>query len=358
MVSDRNGPIEAPRAVVRACEGVGEILLEGVEDRRCIAITGVDTYFGRRLIERWAASGRDVKLVGIDARDPRRPLPSLDLHRFDLTAPGVGASLAEALAKEHVDTLVHLAFKTVPTSNGDADHELEVRGSQEVIHACGEAGVRRLVVPSSTMCYGARLENPQRLSEDARLRGHAGAHWVANRVQVESALSRFRHSQTGCEITVLRHCWIMGPGYLDPFVRYFEGEWVPTLLGYDPLLQFLHEDDWLDVLEMASLESHPGVFNVVGKGVMPVSGYLRLAGKINLPLPRPLLSVASGSPVSLAPGDVADGFFDYLKYMWVASGDRARAEFGPPLYTSREAWMAMVGARRFDGHRSNTGRRG
>ncbi|MCP5043621.1 MAG: NAD-dependent epimerase/dehydratase family protein [bacterium] len=322
-----------------------------MERRRCIAMTGIDTYFGRRLVERWAASGRDLKLLGIDTRDPRRPLPLIDIQRFDLTQPGVGSGLAEALSKEHVDTVVHLAFKTVPTSKGDADRELEVEGSHEVIRACGEAGVRRLVVPSSTMCYGARFENPNRLSEQAALRGHPRAHWVENRVQVEQALSQFCASQPDCDVTVLRHCWIMGPRYLDPFVRFFEGEWVPTLLGHDPLMQFLHEDDWLNVLEAASLDAHPGVFNVVGEGVLPLSGYLRLAGKINLPLPRPLLSVASGSPVSLAATDAADGFFDYLKYMWVASGARARAEFGPPLYTSREAWMAMVGARRFEDYR-------
>lgn len=317
-----------------------------MEQPRCIAFTGIDTYFGQRLIARLASRSPSMRLVGLDSHDPPHLAPEMCFHRVDLTRPGVGADIAEILVKEQVDTIVHLAFKNAPSADRDADHEIEVAGSLEVLHACAEAKLGRLILPSTTMCYGPRLENAQQLLETTPLLGHEGAHWVVNRVQVENAVERFRVSSPDCAVTVLRHCWIMGPRFSDPFVRYFEPEWVPTLLGYDPLLQFVHEDDYLAVLEAAVLESHPGVFNVVGEGVLPLSGYLRLADKTNIALPRVLLSRIPGTPIPLASSDTAEGFHDYLKYIWVASGERLRSEFGPLTYTSQEAWSAMVSARR------------
>lgn len=322
-----------------------------MEQPRCVAFTGIDTYFGRRLIDRLAARLGPLRLVGLDTHDPPNPTPPMHFHRVDLTRPGVGAQIAEILVKEQVDALVHLAFKQAPSTDQDADHEVEVAGSLEVLNAVAEAGTRRFVLPSTTMCYGPHLENPQQLREDAELRGHEGAHWVSNRVHVEHAVARFRESTPTCDVTVLRHCWIMGPRFVDPYVRYFDAHWVPTVLGYDPLLQFVHEDDLVDVIEKAIFESHPGVFNVVGEGVLPLSGYLRLADKRNLALPKLLLARIPGSPISLSSADSEDGFYDYLKYLWVASGERLRAEFGSLAYTSREAWSAMVSSRRLQHYR-------
>lgn len=322
-----------------------------MEQPRCVALTGIDTFFGRRLIESLSAHSDRVRLIGLDSHDRPRPASGVQAHRVDLSEPGVASQIAEILGKQQADTLVHLAFKSLPSADREADYQSDVAGSLEVLNACAEANVRRLIIPSTTMCYGARLENPHQLREDAALHGHDGAHWVSHRVEVERSVARFCESHPDREVTVLRHCWIMGPRFVDSFVRYFDSDWVPTLLGHDPLLQFVHEDDLLALFERSILESHPGVFNVVGEGVLPLSGYLRLAGKRNLALPQMLLSATGGSPIPLSSSDSVDGFYDYLKYMWVASGDRAREEFGPLTYTSREAWTAMVSARRLQRYR-------
>ena len=152
-------------------------------------------------------------------------------------------------------------------------------------------------------------------------------------------------------MTVLRPCWIMGPRHSDPVVSYFEPSLVPTLLGYDPLLQFVHEEDCLRVFEKAVLERHPGVYNVVGRDVLPLSTLLRAAGKRSLPVLPRLLHRLRAVPSQAQTGDRPEGFYDYLRYLWVAAGEKGFAAFGEPEYSTREAWMSFVSSRRMRRYR-------
>ena len=154
------------------------------------------------------------------------------------------------------------------------------------------------------------------------------------------------------ELTVLRSGWIMGPNYWDPVRRYFARPVVPTLLGYDPLLQFVHEDDCLHAFETATLHRHPGVFNVVGSGVVPLSTLLRSVGKRVLSLPAPLVYRLRYYPSQAQTGDAPAGFYDYLRYLWVADGARGWSHFGEPRYSTQEAWISFVSARNARGWRS------
>ncbi|MFT5441696.1 MAG: UDP-glucose 4-epimerase [Myxococcota bacterium] len=315
-----------------------------MKEPSCVALTGLDTFLGRRLLERLSSSG--LRVLALTRSGARLEASAATRAGTTVMKYEDGGALASLLSEESVDTFVHLGLREVPTRNRDADRDQEVGETQEVLDACRTAAISRFVIPSSTMCYGPRVENPFQLREEAQLHGHPAAHWVKNRLEIEAAVARFRALVPACDVSVLRHCWVMGPSYIDSFVRYFESDFVPTVLGYDPLLQFVHEEDLLSVFEAVIHEPHDGTFNVVGSGVLPVSGYLRLAGKTGLPLPRPLRASGRRSPVPLAAGDDADGFYDYLKYQWVASGERAERELGPRLYTSQEAWLAMVSSRR------------
>jgi UDP-glucose 4-epimerase len=318
---------------------------------RCVAITGLGTFLGRRIAERLAERSPGLRVVGVDLRRPYGLEGKLVFHRLDLSEPTADGRLAELLAAERVDTFLHTAFRTRPTPDLDGDHELETIGSLHVLNACAAVKVARLVVASSTMLYGARPDNPNFLTEEHPLRGHPDAHNVNNRVEAERLVARWSAQHPLCDVTVLRHCWIMGPSYTDTVVRHFEGSLVPTLLGWDPLLQFVHEEDCLRVFECAVLEPHPGVFNVVGRGVASLSTLLRSAGKRALPLPAPLLFRLREVPSRALDGDPPAGFWDYLRYLWVAAGERGWAEFGEPWYTTREAWAAFVSSRRMRRYR-------
>jgi len=314
-----------------------------------VGITGLGTFLGMRLAERLAARG--VRVVGLDVRRPYRIAEKIRFQRIDLTEPTADARLADLLARERIGTVLHAAFRAEPSGSREADHELEAIGSLHVLNACAAAKVRRVVLASSTMVYGPWPDNPNFLTEDHPLRGHPDAHQVADRIEAEDLLAGFARRHPDVETTVLRPCWIMGPTYLDRVVSYFERPVVATLLGYDPLLQFVHEEDCLHAFERALLESHPGVYNVVGRGVWPLSTLLHLAGKRSLALPPSLLYRMGDYPSKAQTGDAPGGFYDYLRYLWVAAGERGWAAFGEPEYSTKEAWISFVSSRRMRRYR-------
>ncbi len=316
-----------------------------------IAVTGLATHLGKRLVARLLESRPRLRVVGIDRRRPFRLDGRVRFHRVDLCDPEAGAQLAEVLRRERAEALVHCAFRREPTADIEMDHELETLGSLHVTNACAAAKLSRLVVASTTMTYGPRPDNPNFLREDHPLRGHPDAHCVQNRVEVEELVARFAERHPDTATTVLRPCWVMGPTAYDHVVRHFSLPVVPTVLGYDPLLQFVHEDDVLDAFERAVLDGPAGVFNVVGEGVLPLSTFLALAGRRNLALPPPILARLAAAPSRAQSGDPANAFFDYLRYLWVADGQKGWDAFGEPLYSSKEAWISFVAARRLERYR-------
>ncbi len=314
-----------------------------------VAILGMQTFVGQELASRLLA--RDLRLVGLDVRRPFGIDERVKFHRIDLTDPRADASLAEVFAKEHVEAVLHAAFRTDPTPEVELDHELDTIGSLHVMNACAAAKVHRLVVASSTMLYGPHPDNPNYLSEAHPLRGHPAAHAVRDRVEMERLLADWRERHPGVEVTVLRACWPIGPTFSNRVVRYFSLPVVPLPIGYDPLLQLVHEQDLLDAYERAVLEPHPGVFNVVGSGVLPVSTLFRLAGKSTIPLPSLVLDRLSYYPSQGQTGDPPAAFFDYLRYLWVADGRRGWDAFGEPAYSTKEAWISFVSSRRMRRYR-------
>lgn len=314
---------------------------------RCVAITGVNTPLGLRLVERLAAWEKAPDLVVLDRREPLGLPAGVRFERVDLTQPIVDGRLAEVLATARVETIVHLAFRNEPTRDIEADHELETIGSLHLLQAASDAGIRRLILASSTMLYGPRAENPTYLSESHPLHGHPDAHCVQNRVEVERMVEQWSRQRADHEVCVLRGCWVVGPNTRDHVSRYLTRATVPIVLGYDPLMQLIHEDDWLYAFERAIAEGPCGVFNLVGTGVVPISRLLRSAGRRVLALPFPVLERSAAWLGSPAAGDAPAGFYDYLRYLWVADGGLGWSTFGEPFYSTQEAWASLVSVRSF-----------
>jgi UDP-glucose 4-epimerase len=319
---------------------------------RSVAITGLDTFCGVGLIERLLARPDPPRITGLDLRVPRRLEGRIGFHRVDLTEPAADSLVAELLTKEQCDALVHAAFFSRAYPDASYAHELEVLGSLHVMNAAAAAGVTKLVVTSSAEVYGARPDNPNYLSEDHALRGHPDSPRIQDRVEMEQLLQLFAKRHPKLVVTALRPSWVMGASIDSEAVRHFDRRGVVTPLGFDPLMQLLHEGDYLRALELALERDAPGPINLAGSGVLPLSTLLRLAGKRARPVPHPLLYRVGFLPALWRAGRGPAGFYDYLRFLWVVDTKRATELLGfVPEYSTREAWMSFVVSRRLRKYR-------
>ena len=305
-----------------------------------IAVTGASGDLGGLLLP---LLERDPAVESVLVLDVARPAgPKVDFARVDLTRHDAEAELTRALVERRVDALYHLAFLFGPVRNGTFAHELEVIGSMNVLAAAARARVARLVVPSFTALYGPRSQSPALLTEDAPLHGVPQSRFISDKVEVEGQVRAFRERTPGTRVLVLRFAPILGPTVDNPATRLLRARTVPTLLGFDPPWQAVHEEDAARALHLALTADASGVFNVVGRGLLPLSGLIREAGGRPLPLPAGLARTALRGLNTVGLGVLPLSFLDYMRYAWVADGARAARELGfVPRYGSAEAAAAL-----------------
>ncbi|MBV9594205.1 MAG: NAD-dependent epimerase/dehydratase family protein [Actinobacteria bacterium] len=312
---------------------------------RVVLITGVSRYPGTRLAAAVAADPNVDRVIGIDAA---APLPDdlaligrTEFVRADIRNPLV----AKLLGQASVDTVVHTAVTAKPRGAGGRTptKESNVLGTMQLLAAIQKSpGVARLVLKSTTSVYGTSPRDPAVFSEQTNLRAIPRSGYGKDAVEVESYVRGFARRRPDVRISVLRLANVIGPTIDTPLTRYLTLPVVPTSLGFDPRLQFVHETDAVEVMRLATLGERPGVFNVAGDGVLLLSQALRRAGRIALPVPAPALSVVG--KLGRRGGLVASSEqAELLSYGRVVDGAGLRTGFGFRLgYSTAEAFDDFV----------------
>jgi UDP-glucose 4-epimerase len=315
--------------------------------RRSVAVSGADTFLGRNVVALLEEDERVGRVVLLDVRCPRTAGNKSIFYELDLTQPGVESRIAEILHAEQVDTLVHLAFVASPTAATAWAHELESVGTMHLLAACARHRLPKLVMRSSVLAYGPHPGNPGFLSEDRPLRGLPGAPWIEDKVDVEQQLQRYADEHPECCVTVLRLSPLLGPTVDNYVTRWLSRRLPPTVLGYDPLIQLIHEVDAVAACKLAIDRDAPGVYNVVGEGVLPISTLVRLAGRLPLPIPYGVFRRVAGLLWVAQLSEAPAAFVAALRYPCVADGRKAREALGfRPVYSTRDAVLDFEGALR------------
>jgi UDP-glucose 4-epimerase len=298
-------------------------------EQRVVAVTGAYSYIGAELIKRLERDRRYYKVLAIDVRKPSFPMHKTQFHKVDLTLPTADAELAAIWKREGVDTVVHAAFLSSPTHASAWAHELESIGTLHVLNACAECLVRKVIVWSQTVVYGAHPLNPNFLSEDHELRGDKSrSRFVKDKVEVERQVRKFRGENPDTIVTTLRTAATLGPTIRNFATRFFSRPMAPTLMGFDPVMQLVHERDVTDAFVRAVDGDFAGEFNVVGDGVLPYSTILAMMGKLPLPMPHFLAYPLSQALWATQVFDSPPNFLDFLRFLCVADGDKAKRVMG------------------------------
>ena len=256
---------------------------------RVVLVTGVSRHLGGRLAVALQADPAVERVIGVDVVPPRSGLGRTEFVRADIRNPVITRVVASA----RVDTVVHLNVVATPVGAGGRStmKELNVIGTMQLLAACQRApSVRRLVVKSTTAVYGSSPRDPAVFAEETEPREVPRSGYGKDAVEVEGYVRGLGRRRPDVTTTLLRFANFIGPRIDSPLTRYLSLPAAPTVAGFDPRLQLVHEDDAVDVLQAATTSDLPGAYNVGGDGVLLLSQVRRRAGRLPLPVPSPAVS--------------------------------------------------------------------
>jgi UDP-glucose 4-epimerase len=305
-------------------------------EQRVVLVDGVAGYWGGRVSERLLAEP-DLHVIGLDT-DPPQQGSGIDFIQADMRNP----LLVELLKEEKVHTYVHLAFLESERPSETA-FDFNVMGTMKVLSACAEAGVKRVVLKSSTLIYGAEPGNSAFLREDHPLNAKRNFGALRDLIEIENFCTGFRSQSPEVKLTILRFAHILGPTVDSPLTRFLRDDAAPTLLGFDPVVQVVHEEDVVNALVHATIYDVPGTYNIAAQGAMPLFKLTGLAGKFSVPVFHPIAYVGESF---LGPQFTAIDF-DYFRYSCVGDLQRMREDLEfKPVYLAEDAVREFAALRK------------
>jgi UDP-glucose 4-epimerase len=289
---------------------------------KTLVVTGLFSPLGGAIAQ-WAVD-QGVRVLGVDIKHMTRPFPGVEFIHADIRNP----LFPELLKAEKVDAIFHSAFRWRVRRSEDV-FESNVMGTMKLMGAAALAGVEKVVFPSSAFVYGAHPSNPYFMTENNEFQGRSHYAYVRELRDVETFLSGFRRQHPEMNITVLRFANILGGGYPSPLARYLSLPAIPTLMGYDPLMQVIHFEDALRASIRALEENHPGVYNIATSPPLPLMKIIRLSGGHSLPVFHPLAYAGQNltGMVFKKSKELIPIHWDFLRYPWTISTEKVQTEW-------------------------------
>jgi UDP-glucose 4-epimerase len=210
----------------------------------------------------------------------------------------------------------------------------------QLLAACQRLpSVRKVVVKSSTTVYGASPNDPAMFTEDMEPRRAHQSGYSKDAAEVEGYVRGFARRRPDVRVAMLRAANVLGPLVQSPITSYFRLPVIPTVIGYDPRMQFLHAQDLVDVLGHTALSDVSGTFNVAGDGVLMLSQAIRRLQRPSVPMPA---FAVGGLGSVLRSAHLADFSPEQLRFLTFGRGvdtTRMRKVLGfTPSYRTDEAF--------------------
>lgn len=206
-----------------------------------VAISGGAGFLGLHLSRRLLADGHTVRSLDLAPLDDAALERSVDELRGDIRDGRRAAELVDG-----ADVLVHAAAALPIQAARESIRSVNVDGTATILAAALQAGVRRVVLVSSTAVYGVPERHP--IHEDDPLVG-VGA-YGASKIEAEAVCHAF--GQRGLEVTIVRPKTFVGAERLGVFEILFdwirEGRRIPILGDGSNRYQLLAVEDLVDAI--------------------------------------------------------------------------------------------------------------
>ena len=301
-----------------------------------LLITGASGYIGGKLASLLNEKAEVKEIVGIDIREPSAGLEKLTFHKADVREP------IEHILKDHgIDTVIHTAYIVPPIHNKRVMEDVNVNGTRNVLSSCLKADVKQILYTSSATAYGFHRDNKVPLTEDSPLRGNDDFTYSRTKKEIESIFAEFISSNPDIVVIIVRPSFVVGPGFNDPLARHLRKRFVLMLSNTQPL-QFVHEDDLVEIIYLLLDRGMAGVFNVGSEGQVAFDEMIKLLGNKPIHIPFKLMSVLTTAAWNLRLSFVTEfpgPALNLARYPWFVSSKKLESELGYRFkYTSLEAF--------------------
>lgn len=299
-----------------------------------VAVVGAAGGVGRLLSRRLAAHSGVDDVIALD--DVRGDTEGVTWRVLELTDPGIVTRLAEA------DIVVHAGIDVGVTDDIAARTHRNVRGTQAVLTASAAAGVRRVVVVTSAMVYGAAEDNPIPLEEDAPLAAEPDGALVSDLLEIEALCERSPRAHPGTAVTVVRPATLVGVGVDTVLTRHFEAPRLLVVRGSSPAWQFCHLDDLAAALELAALGDLDGPLTVASEGHLDQTGVEAITGRGRIELPQSFVFGTAQRLHRMGVTPAPSSELHFVTHPWVVPSTRLREAGWKPEYDNESALRALM----------------
>lgn len=300
-----------------------------------VLITGIAGGQGRLLARRLHG---DYEVVGVD-RVPWESRPrEVRFYQVDHRKK----RFEDVIRRERPHAIVHLAFIRHFGDDPTTRHEVNVAGTTRLLELAVEYAVKKLIIFSSSYVYGALPENPFYMDENSPLNASRTYPEVRDLVEVDTLASAYLWRYPKIHTAVLRPVSVLGYDVSSAIGRYLGLDLVPTVMGFNPMMQFIHEEDVADAIARTIATNLRGIYNVVGPSAVPLSVAIRATGGLAVPLPEFITRPAVTALFRFGMYPFPPGVIDFVKYPCTLDGSRFEAAAGfTPRFSLEETFASV-----------------
>ena len=303
-----------------------------------ILLTGATGGLARIIADRLKG---EHEIFGIDWR-PERPDSKFPGKFFQVDYQS--RKVADLFRKFNFDSFLHLGRIPMEANfRKNSRFHANVLGTKNLLDICLKSKVKSIIVMSTFHVYGAHQHNHLYITEeDALLASHTFPE-IADAVELDNMAVAFSLKNRDIRTLILRPVNVIGTQIRNQISLYLRGGVCPTVLGYDPMHQFIHESDLAEAFMLALEGKKSGIYNLAGEGGLPISKAIELAGSRTFPFPEFLKGPAL-SAMKWMNHPFPDHLIDYFKFPVILSDKAFRRDFGyEPKVTSLSSLKSLVG---------------
>jgi UDP-glucose 4-epimerase len=288
--------------------------------KKTVLITGAAGALAQQVINRLK---KDCHIVAVDFR-------KISYHGDDIPSYKVDFNkrVFEDLFKHHdFDSVIHLGRISSSEETRMRRYNANVLGTQKLLDLSHKYGIGNIIVLSTYHVYGASPYNPALIDETAPLKAAELTMDLVDSVELENLANIYLWRYPDLNITILRPCNIVGPGVRNTISSLLSSKYTPTLMGFSPIMQFIHIDDMANAVTLAHNQRTRGVYNVSTNDWVSYHDALAYCGCKEIPIPSipPLIPrvVTSILNLKMFPSYLVN----YFKYPVVIDGEHFNKTF-------------------------------